>query len=105
MLTIGMVTAKGGRYYTGLVVRPDSDYYAGGGESPGRWLENRAAQVERFRGEVIGQRNPWLFTGEHQSAGERRSREQSQPAYAEAVIACAWASRAAIRPASRHPLG
>ena len=37
---------------------------------------------KRFRGEVIGQRNPWLFTGEPQSAGERRSREQSQPAYA-----------------------
>jgi hypothetical protein len=37
---------------------------------------------KRFRGAVIGQRNPWLFTGEPALASEPRSRGQPQPAYA-----------------------
>src|SRR5512135_1259119 len=40
MLSIGMVTAKGGRYYTDLAAR--TDYYVSGGESPGVWHENDA---------------------------------------------------------------
>jgi hypothetical protein len=37
---------------------------------------------KRFRGAVIGQRNPWLFTGEPPQASEPRSRGRPQPAYA-----------------------
>lgn len=37
---------------------------------------------KRFRGEVIGQRNPWLFTGETQPTGEPRDEREPQPAYA-----------------------
>jgi hypothetical protein len=43
---------------------------------------------KRFRGAVIGQRNPWLFTGEPPEegeppdAGKSRPRGQPQPAYA-----------------------
>jgi hypothetical protein len=43
---------------------------------------------KRFRGAVIGRRNPWLFTGEPPDsseppdAGEPRPRGQPQPAYA-----------------------
>ncbi len=37
---------------------------------------------KRFRGAVIGQRNPWLFTGEPAPTGELRPRHGPQPAYA-----------------------
>jgi hypothetical protein len=37
---------------------------------------------KRFRGEVIGQRNPWLFTGESPPADGLRPRGELQPAYA-----------------------
>ena len=40
MLTIGIISATGGRYYTDLA---RSGYYTSGGESPGRWYENEAA--------------------------------------------------------------
>jgi hypothetical protein len=36
---------------------------------------------KRFRGAVIGQRNPWLFTGERALAGESRPRAQLRPIY------------------------
>ena len=37
---------------------------------------------KRFRGEVIGQRNPWLFTGEPARTDGLRPRRRLQPAYA-----------------------
>ncbi len=37
---------------------------------------------KRFRGAVIGQRNPWLFTGARSPASEPRPRDEPQPAYA-----------------------
>lgn len=37
---------------------------------------------KRFRGEVIGQRNPWLFSGDPQSASERLPQGEPQSAYA-----------------------
>ncbi|HEV3320454.1 MAG TPA: hypothetical protein VG053_12115 [Solirubrobacteraceae bacterium] len=37
---------------------------------------------KRFRGEVIGQRNPWLFAGEPAPASGPPARGQPQPAYA-----------------------
>lgn len=37
---------------------------------------------KRFHGAVIGQRNPWLFTGEPALVSEPRPRRQPQPAYA-----------------------
>ncbi len=37
---------------------------------------------KRFHGEVIGQRNPWLFTGEPPPTGGLGPRRQPQPAYA-----------------------
>jgi hypothetical protein len=37
---------------------------------------------KRFRGEVIGQRNPWLFSGELPSADGSRTHGELQPAHA-----------------------
>ena len=37
---------------------------------------------KRFRGAVIGRRNPWLFTGERALAGESRPRVQPRSIYA-----------------------
>lgn len=37
---------------------------------------------KRFRGAVIAQRNPWLFTGESSPASERLFRDEPQPAHA-----------------------
>jgi hypothetical protein len=37
---------------------------------------------KRFRGAVIGQHNPWLFTGEPPPASEPRARDELQPVYA-----------------------
>ena len=88
MLTIGMVTARGGRYYTGLVVRPDSDYYAGGGESPGRWHENRAAEAERFRGEVVKEDIERLFDGYHPKTGEQLAKNHGRDDRRAAIDMC-----------------
>ncbi len=45
---------------------------------------------KRFRGEVIGQRNPWLFTGEPTPANERPPRGEPRHRSArEAGMACA----------------
>ena len=40
MLSIGIVSASGGRYYIELA---RSDYYVAGGESPGMWHVNEAS--------------------------------------------------------------
>ena len=37
---------------------------------------------KRFSGDVIGQRTPWLFTGDPRPTGEPRPRDEPQPAYA-----------------------
>ena len=67
MLSVGMVTATGGRYYTNLA---RVDYYTGGGESPGTWYENRAAEALGFSGTVRHQDLDRLFHGYHPETGK-----------------------------------
>ncbi len=60
MLSIGLVTARGGRYYTELA---RADYYTRGGESPGTWHVNGAAVAFGFRGTVDTLQIERLFDG------------------------------------------
>ena len=49
MLSIGIVSATGGRYYMEFA---RSDYYVAGGESPGMWHVNEASFWLGFHGVV-----------------------------------------------------
>ena len=67
MLSIGIVSATGGRYYTELA---RSDYYVAGGESPGMWHVNEASFQFGFHGVVDKQQIERLFDGYHPKTGE-----------------------------------
>ena len=67
MLTIGIISATGGRYYTDLA---RSDYYTSGGESPGKWYENEAARAFGFSGTVEKEQIERLFDGYHPKTGQ-----------------------------------
>jgi conjugative relaxase-like TrwC/TraI family protein len=68
MMSIGFVTAQGGRYYTDLV--RSTDYYTSGGESPATWHLNEAAVASGFHGTVEKQDIERLFDGYHPKTGE-----------------------------------
>ena len=68
MLSVGMVTAGGGRYYTELA---RVDYYSSGGESPGTWHVNAAAVAFGFYNTVDKQQIERLFDGYHPETGEK----------------------------------
>ena len=71
MLTIGIISATGGRYYTDLA---RSDYYTSGGESPGKWYENEAARAFGFSGTVEKEQIERLFDGYHPKTGQALAR-------------------------------
>ena len=76
MLSIGIVTAKGGRYYTELT---RADYYTQGGESPGTWHENKAARDQGFSGTVETQDMERFFDGYHPKTGVPLAKNHGRP--------------------------
>ena len=60
MISIGFVSAGGGRYYTELA---REDYYLSGGESPGQWHDNGAARRFGLSGTVLRHELENLFDG------------------------------------------
>lgn len=60
MISIGFVSAGGGRYYTELA---REDYYLSGGESPGEWHDNAAARRFGLTGTVEKSQLENLFDG------------------------------------------
>ena len=80
-----MMTAEGGRYYTGQV-RPD--YYTGGGESPGQWHDNAAVEAERFHGEVVKEDIERLFDGYHPKTGEQLAKNHGRDDRRAAIDMC-----------------
>ena len=67
-MSIGFVTAKGGRYYTELA---RAEYYTGGGESPGTWHLNDASFAFGLSGVVQEKDIEKLFDGYHPRTGEQ----------------------------------
>ena len=85
MLTIGMVTAQGSRYYTELA---RVDYYTGGGESPGRWFENSAARGFGVSGEVFKPIIERFFDGFHPKTGEPLAKNHGREDRRAAIDLC-----------------
>ena len=67
-MSIGFVTAQGGRYYTELA---RAEYYTGGGESPGTWHLNDASFAFGLSGVVQEKDIEKLFDGYHPRTGEQ----------------------------------
>lgn len=88
MLSIGVVSASGGRYYTDLARNPREDYYSSGGESPGTWHKNRAADAFGFRGEVNKEEIERLFDGYHPRTGEALAQNHGNPERRAALDLC-----------------
>src|SRR5512135_2320874 len=85
MLSIGMVTAKGGRYYTELA---RTDYYVRGGESPGVWHDNAAAVQFGLTGIVAKEDLEKLFDGYHPKTREELAQNHGKPDRRAAVDLC-----------------
>src|SRR5512135_1035124 len=85
MLSIGIVTAAGGRYYTELT---RADYYTGGGESPGAWHENKAARELGFSGTVDTQEFERLCDGYHPKTGAALAKNHGRPDRRAAIDLC-----------------
>jgi conjugative relaxase-like TrwC/TraI family protein len=73
MLSIGKLTLEQSRYYERQVAQGRDDYYAGRGESPGRWT-GRGSEVLRVAGEVDKAGFAALMDGRHPDTGERLKR-------------------------------
>jgi conjugative relaxase-like TrwC/TraI family protein len=73
VLSIGKLTVEQSRYYERQVAQGRDDYYAGRGESPGRWT-GRGSQVLNVAGDVDKAGFAALMEGRHPGTGERLKR-------------------------------
>jgi conjugative relaxase-like TrwC/TraI family protein len=73
VLSIGKLTVEQSRYYERQVAQGRDDYYAGRGESPGRWT-GRGSELLRIAGEVDKAGFAALMEGRHPGTGERLKR-------------------------------
>jgi conjugative relaxase-like TrwC/TraI family protein len=73
VLSIGKLTVEQSRYYERQVAQGRDDYYAGRGESPGRWIGN-GSELLRVAGEVDKRGFAALMDGRHPGTGERLKR-------------------------------
>ncbi|MGZ5863583.1 MAG: MobF family relaxase, partial [Methyloceanibacter sp.] len=85
MLSIGVVKATGGRYYTELA---RADYYTGGGESPGIWYESAAARAFGVSDIVAKEDIERLFDGYHPGTGEPLAQNHGNPDRRAAIDLC-----------------
>ena len=85
MLSIGIVSATGGRYYTELA---RSDYYVAGGESPGMWHVNEASFQFGFHGVVDKQQIERLFDGYHPKTWEPLAKNHGRDDRRAAIDLC-----------------
>src|SRR5512135_1419549 len=85
MLSIGIVNAKGGRYYTELA---RADYYVAGGESPGEWHANAASAAFGLHGTVEKQDIERLFDGYHPETGRALAQNHGKPDRRAAIDLC-----------------
>lgn len=69
MLNIGTLAAGGGEYYVGEVASSAEDYYAGRGESPGRWVGSVAKDLD-LEGEVDPAQFRRVLDGRNPTSGE-----------------------------------
>ena len=68
MLNIGTLASGGGEYYVGEVATSAEDYYAGRGESAGRWVGSVATELG-LRGEVDPTEFRRVLDGRHPETG------------------------------------
>jgi conjugative relaxase-like TrwC/TraI family protein len=73
VLSIGKLTVEQSRYYERQVAQGRDDYYAGRGESPGRWT-GRGSKVLNVAGDVNKAAFAALMEGRHPGTGERLKR-------------------------------
>src|SRR6266508_4775654 len=73
VLSIGKLTVEQSRYYERQVAQGRDDYYAGRGESPGRWT-GRGSKVLSVAGEVDKAGFAALMEGRHPGTCERLKR-------------------------------
>jgi conjugative relaxase-like TrwC/TraI family protein len=73
VLSIGKLTVEQSRYYERQVAQGRDDYYAGRGESPGRWT-GRAGEILGLTGKVDEDGFVALMEGRHPGSGERLKR-------------------------------
>jgi conjugative relaxase-like TrwC/TraI family protein len=73
VLSIGKLTVEQSRYYERQVAQGRDDYYAGRGESPGRWT-GRGSELLQVAGEVDKRGFAALMDGRHSDTGERLKR-------------------------------
>jgi hypothetical protein len=67
VLSIGKLTVEQSRYYERQVAQGRDDYYAGRGESPGRWT-GRAGEILGLTGKVDEDGFVALMEGRHPAA-------------------------------------
>jgi conjugative relaxase-like TrwC/TraI family protein len=73
VLSIGKLTVEQSRYYERQVAQGRDDYYAGRGESPGRWT-GRGGEILGLAGQVDKDGFAALMEGRHPGTGERLRR-------------------------------
>jgi conjugative relaxase-like TrwC/TraI family protein len=73
VLSIGKLTVEQSRYYERQVAQGRDDYYAGRGESPGRWT-GRGTEILGLAGEVNKDGFAALMEGRDPATGERLKR-------------------------------
>jgi conjugative relaxase-like TrwC/TraI family protein len=73
VLSIGKLTVEQSRYYERQVAQGRDDYYAGRGESPGRWT-GLAGEILGLAGKVDKDGFVALMEGRHPGTGERLKR-------------------------------
>jgi conjugative relaxase-like TrwC/TraI family protein len=73
VLSIGKLTVEQSRYYERQVAHGRDDYYAGRGESPGRWT-GRGAEALALAGKVDKDGFAALMEGRDPGTGERLKR-------------------------------
>ena len=97
-MSIGFVTAKGGRYYTELA---RADYYTGGGESPGTWHLNDASFAFGLSGVVQEKDIEKLFDGYHPKTGEQLAKNHGRDDRGARLSTSASACQRTCRPCGR----